>query len=169
MLSRSITFILILFFCIGKTSGQEISFKVEVTSDTIYQGNFFKVRYTVENTQGDFIAPELDDWILVGGPNTSSQFSMINGQVKQSASYEYVLQAPEEGNFIIPQASLNNNGEVLTTDPIPVTVVANPDGIQVTPNTYGFRQNISQEKNVKPMTREDSLKMKLRKLKSVKI
>ena len=169
MFSKIFISILISILTISIGYGQDISFTVELTSDTIYQGNLFKVKYTVENTQGDFIAPELDDWVLVGGPNTSSQFSMINGTVKQSASYEYILQAPEEGDFIIPQASLNNNGEVLTTDPIPVTVLANPNGIQVTPQTYGFRQNINQEKNTEPLSKEDSLKIKLRKLKSMKI
>jgi len=165
-----IPYTLILFsLSIVMLHSQDISFTVEVTADTIYQGNAIKVKYTVENTQGDFVAPELDEWVLIGGPNTSSQFSMINGSVTQSASYEYILQAPMEGRYMIPEASLNNGEEIITTEPVWITVLPNPDGIQVVPHEYGFRQQINHQKSNTPLSSQDSLKLKLRKLKSVKI
>ena len=150
-------------------NSQDIAFTVEVTSDTVYQGNALKVRYTVKNTQGDFIAPELEEWILIGGPNTSSQFSMINGVITQSASYEYILRAPIEGRYLIPEASLNNGEEVIFTEPVWITVLPNPDGIQIVPQEYGYQQRIEQKKQSKPLSAQDSLKLKLKKLKSTKI
>ena len=170
MLQRLVLSLLTSLFLSGLLYGQDVSFNLVISADTILQGNIIKVKFEVTNTQGQFEPPTFDNWIILGGPNTSSQFSMINGKVTQSASYEYILQAPEEGAILIESGTLNNGEESLTTEPVLITILPNPDGRQIQPQRYGYRQEIL----VKPALRDslspqDSLKLKLSKLKSTKI
>ncbi|MFT4566304.1 MAG: hypothetical protein ACI9FN_001259 [Saprospiraceae bacterium] len=162
--------LLVQLTCTVLLFGQEVSFNCVVSADTILQGNILKVKFEVKNTQGQFEPPSFDEWDLVSGPNTSSQFSMINGHVTQSSSYEYILQAPEEGVLLINSATLNDGEEMLSTEPFIVTILSNPGGRQVVPKGYGYRQEIL----VKPtlpdsLSPQDSLKLKLSRLKSTKI
>jgi len=166
----NLVFFLSLIFCSSNIYSQDISFNIRVSADTLLQGNILKAKFEIKNADGDFEPPTFDEWLLVGGPNSSSQYSMINGKVTQSSSYEYILQAPEEGNLVIGPATLTSGEETLTTDPIIITVLPNPEGKQVRPQGYGYRQEIL----VKPalrdsMSPQDSLKLKLSKLKSTKI
>jgi hypothetical protein len=61
---------------------QDPHFKVEVSSDTILLGNYFELKYTIENTQGDFNPPEFAGLKLVAGPNHASSYSIMNGKGK---------------------------------------------------------------------------------------
>ena len=134
------------------------------------QGNIIKVKFEVKNTQGQFEPPVFENWLILGGPNTSSQFSMINGRITQSASYEYILQAPEEGVFLIDSGKLNNGEEAFTTEAVLITVLPNPEGRQVMPQRYGYQQEILVKPALKDsLSAQDSLKIKLSRLKSTKI
>lgn len=105
-------------------------FTVEVSSDSILLGNYFVVKFTLENANiDDFQAPDFGDFNLVSGPNVSSSMSVINGEVSQKASYIYYLEPRDIGNFYIQPASVNTGEEVLETTPLEVLVVPNPEGI----------------------------------------
>lgn len=114
--------------------GQDATFKIGVSADTLLVGNYFEVKYTVENTDGKFEAPNLSSFDVIGGPNTSSSFSMINGSVTQSSSYSYYLRPPDIGVFTIPPAFLTTSTDTLATMPIDIIVVPNPEGIIQEPN-----------------------------------
>jgi len=64
------------------------------------------------------------DLRLVGGPNTTTRMSFVNG--KSSASYQvvYVLVAPRVGRFEIPALALEVDGQAHRTSPIEVLVGA---------------------------------------------
>ncbi|HQU59953.1 MAG TPA: BatD family protein, partial [Saprospiraceae bacterium] len=69
-------------------------FSVEVSSDSILMGNYFKVVFTLENANGEqFEAPLFQGFDVVSGPSFSSSISVINGQTSQKVSYTYYLQA----------------------------------------------------------------------------
>lgn len=110
--------------------GQEGIIGVEVSKDTVLMGNYFKVEFTIENVRvRDFSPPNLDDFYIVGGPNQSSSFSMTNGEISQSKSYTYHLQPKEEGAFVIKSATVETKEGALTTDPVSIVVISNPDGL----------------------------------------
>ncbi len=159
----------IIFFITGTLGGQDVVFKVEVTADTLYFGNPLGVKYTFENIQGDFVPPSFEGFDIVGGPNVSNQFSMINGAVTQSSSYEYYLMPNEVGDLTVGEATLENGDGPMYSDVISIIVVDNPEGIRQRYNRY--RQSYTQMNVGKKttMTKSDSLKMKLRKVKSKKI
>ena len=150
-------------------SGQDVVFKVQVTADTLYFGNPIGVKYTFENIQGDFVPPDFKGFDIIGGPNVSNQFSMINGVVSQSSSYEYYLMPTELGNLTISEATLENGDGPMYSEALGIIVVDNPDGIQQNYNRYKQSHAVIGSVEKKPMTKSDSLKMKLKKIKSKKI
>lgn len=109
---------------------QDVQFKAEVSSDSILMDNYLEVRFTIENAEGDFEAPEFEEFELLFGPNTSSSFSMINGQVSQKASYTYTIRPLHEGILYVEPAVFTSGEEVLETDPIEIEVYPNPAGIE---------------------------------------
>jgi hypothetical protein len=108
---------------------QDPKFSVEVSSDTLLLGNYLEVVFTLENASGNFEAPDLSKFNLRGGPNRSSSLSIINGEVSQSTSYSYYIEAPDIGNYTILPAYVTIGENVLETPPIDIIVVPNPDGI----------------------------------------
>lgn len=113
-------------------------FTVEVSNDSILLGNSFEVKFTLENAQGaNFQMPEFSDFALVGGPNQSSSFSMVNGDVTQTMSYSFFLEPKDVGNFYVEPASIEIDDLVLETEPIEIITVPNPDGIIQRPKKRG--------------------------------
>ncbi|MDX1476517.1 MAG: BatD family protein [Saprospiraceae bacterium] len=128
-----------LFFT-GIVSAQTPKFTVEVSSDTILLGNYFELKFTIENgSNARFDPPDLSSFRLIGGPNTSTSMSIINGEVSQSASYTYYLEPPDLGIYTVPPAYVTIGESVLETPPIDLTVSPNPDGVIQRPHGPGKR------------------------------
>ncbi|MEZ4949367.1 MAG: BatD family protein [Saprospiraceae bacterium] len=105
-------------------------FKVQIDRDTVLMGNYFKVTFELENAKGvNFEMPTFDNFDIVGGPNQSSSFSMINGDVSQKVTYTFFLKPKMEGSYFIEPASIEVDGGVMETLPLEVNVYPNPDGI----------------------------------------
>lgn len=114
----------------GIVSSQEISWKIEVSTDSILMGNAFEVRFTIENAAGEIEAPAFEAFELLRGPNTSSSYSNFNGRVSQEASYTYLIRPIREGTLYIEAAYFTNGEEVYETEPTPIQVYPNPEGIE---------------------------------------
>ena len=126
VLFNGMLFLSIPFFMLA----QEAKFEVEVSEDSILFGNYFKVKFSLENAKAvNFTAPEFEGFKVVSGPNMTSSFSMINGQVSQSMSYTYYLEPLEVGNYYIAPASVELEDGFLETMPLPILVIPNPEGI----------------------------------------
>ncbi len=162
--------LLFLFLLISSVvSGQDEVFKVGTTADTLYIGNPVGVKYTFENVQGDFQPPQFEGFDIVGGPNVSNQFSMINGEVTQSSSYEYYLMPRSTGTYTIGEATLENDEGLIHSDLIDIVVIDNPQGLQQSYTRYDYNKTRIGHRAKARMTKSDSLRMKLRKIKSTKI
>lgn len=112
---------------------------MSVSSDTLLLGNYLELRFEVLNGSGKFNPPDFAGWRIVAGPNTASSYSINNGEVSQSSSYSYYLEAPSEGEFIIGQARLKSNDGELKTPEIKVVVLPNPEGIRQHPKNKAER------------------------------
>ncbi len=105
-------------------------FKVEISSDSILLGNYFSVCFTLENAPGrDFQPPVFEGFRIVRGPNVSSSTRIVNGEVFQKIAYTFYLEPKDIGNYYIEPASIQAGEQLLETQPRPVLVVPNPDGI----------------------------------------
>ena len=114
---------------------EESSFRIEVSSDSILFGNYFEVKFILENESGrQFEPPSFDGFTLVGGPNQATNFSIMNGKTSQSMSYSYYLKPLDIGNYYIDPARIFVGDKVLETLPQEILVVVNPDEEYQPPN-----------------------------------
>jgi hypothetical protein len=165
---RSLMIIYLMGAGINYSSAQDAVIYVECTADTLSKGDRFKIRYTIENASGQFEPPSFSDLSVLGGPNMSSQYSMINGAVTQRSSYEYFLEATDEGDVYIDPALFIAGDSTLSSPALRIFITDNPTSEYHTFNTYELR-----ETNVivpdKVMSAQDSLRIKLRNVKTRKI
>lgn len=139
-------------------SGQTPKLSVSVSTDTVLLGNHFELKFTIENASASgFEAPDLYEFNIISGPNTSSSISIINGEVSQSASYTYYLEPTEIGVYTIKPAYLTSGDVALETPPIDIIVVPNPEGIIQRPHSAAKRfdqifapQEPAEEKSTRP-------------------
>lgn len=109
---------------------EDAKFSVKVSMDSILYGNYFQVVFSLENAKGqDFQAPAFEDFYVKSGPNMSSSFSMVNGEVSQSISYTFYLEPKDVGNYYIQPASIAVGESMLETEPVEIMVVPNPEGL----------------------------------------
>lgn len=123
----------ILIYTLGITfvnsgNAQDLIFEVEASTDTLYLGNLVEIKYTIKNVDGEFSPPDFGGMVLVGGPNTSNQYSMINGKVSQSSSYSYVLQPITKGIYTVSEAQFKSKGSIFRSAALQIVAIANPDG-----------------------------------------
>ena len=90
-------------------------------------GEQFRLSFSF-NAKGDnFKAPDLRDFNILSGPNTSSSSSIqiINGNMTRSVSYTYtyILSAIKKGKFKIPSAKIRYKGKVYESNSITIEVV----------------------------------------------
>ena len=117
-------------------------FTVNISMDSVLLGNYFEVKYMLENGSADnFVAPNFENFNVIGGPNTSTSMSFMNGAMSQSISYTYYLEPRDVGSFFIQPASVETSGEFLETVPMEILVVPNPDGITQTPKQRNNPRN----------------------------
>lgn len=136
------SFLILLFVFVSTfTFAQDkpVTFTVDISTDSILMDNYFQVRFTVENADGqNFEAPDFSEsFDIVSGPNFSTSVSMMNGDVTQSMNITYYLRPRDVGAYYIQPASVQAQGELLETMPMEVFVHPNPDGIQQSPPMQG--------------------------------
>lgn len=124
---HNIILILLCFSLQGTLQGQDSNLAIEVNRDTVLLGNTVKVKFTLENYEGEFTSPSFDEFDILGGPNVATSVSIINGDMSKTESYSYILQPRETGEYIIGEEVISNQG--MQKEEIKIIVVDNPDGI----------------------------------------
>ena len=106
---------------------QEPRIKVSAKSQ-VTVGEQFRVAFEVNAEGKDFKAPSFNGFTRIGGPMTSTSTSMqsVNGKTSYTVTntFSYVLLAEKEGDFTIGPASSMVDGNVVTSEPYPIKVVA---------------------------------------------
>lgn len=154
---------------------QNKSFSLEVNNDTILLGNYIIAKFSVSNIDGNFEAPNLQDFQIVSGPNTSSMFSMVNGETTRESSYTYYLKPLKEGDNFIDPAYIFGKSDTLETNPYNIFVLPNPEGKIIEPKqpkSRMFNFSLPEDKiDLYPNDKQPSLikKKKKNKLKTRKL
>lgn len=118
------SFVFITLFIIPIAFCQKGSLTVKVDKDTVYLDEILKVEFLLDNLTGNFKAPDFIGFRIVSGPNTSSSFSMVNGEVNQKKSYSYVLVPQSIGSQYIDAATVQNDDGLVTTEPLEIFVLS---------------------------------------------
>ena len=125
------------------------SFSIDVSSDSLLVGNYIKVSFISENSDGQFEAPQFEGMQVLGGPNMSSSISIVNGNKSSTISYSYLLQPIDVGSYTIPPAYLVQEDNTLETTPTIINVYPNPQGI-ITPPQESSRGSFFQFEEMFP-------------------
>ncbi|MCF8244100.1 MAG: BatD family protein [Saprospiraceae bacterium] len=127
----------LIFSCFYLLFSQDKSakFTVTVSTDSILMDNYFEVKFTLENADGqNFEAPDFNEHFhVISGPNFSTSMSIVNGRMAQSMTITYYVEPKEIGLFYILPASVQTEDKILETSPLEILVVPNPDGIKQSP------------------------------------
>ncbi len=117
---------MVLSFCFGLAAiiNAQVEFIATADAKQVVTGQYFTVKFTLKNGDGDqFKPPSFAGLQVVGGPSRSQMRSNINGQVSYEVSYGYTLSADKPGKLKIGSATINANGETYKTAPLSIDVV----------------------------------------------
>lgn len=130
---------IVAFFLCAQSAliSQEVQITANVSSDSILLGNYFILEIKTKGNASDYVLPNLKDFEVVGGPNTSMSTTMINGKVDMSKTISYYLEPSEVGQYFVEPIVLNIEDESYSTDPIEINVFPNPEGIIENPSMNG--------------------------------
>ena len=106
--------------------GQNVQF-TGPAKNVVRIGERFNLVYSLNAEGNSFRGPEFEKFQVLTGPHTSqsSSVQIINGKVSRSVdyTYTYVLSAREEGIFEVPEAQVNVDGEIFTSNKVKIQVV----------------------------------------------
>lgn len=114
----------IVFFCILFTQPllAQVSFEASVNKEQVPLNDVIQIEFTMNSDGDNFSPPSFEAFTVVGGPSSSVSYSWINGRKSFKKSYSFLLQPKRKGKFTIGKASIQIEGETLTTNPITITV-----------------------------------------------
>jgi BatD DUF11 like domain len=119
-----ISFLLYLFYA-SITLAQP--FTASASSDKVGINDRFQVSFTFSGTDinglSNYTAPAFRNFLVLSGPNQSTNMEIINGAVSSSRTFSYYLQAKSIGKFNIEAASINLGGKTYRTKAISIEVV----------------------------------------------
>lgn len=143
---------------------QQPSYTVEISHDTAYINEIITLTYTLTNVEGQYQQPDLSIWEYMG-PNTSIRSSWINGVSKSEAHYTYQMIPREAGDLTIDGAQVLMADDTEVTFPPVVVHILPTRGRSISEHTMSITQLLT-DQEISP---QDSLQIKLRKLKTKKI
>ena len=111
--------------------GQDLEARVTVNRDSILLGNTLTLSVSVDGEGIEGIELNLPDNLeIVSGPNVSSTMTMMNGDVTQTSTYNYIILPSEVGTDYIPPMIITTSKGEIETDPVTIDTYPNPTNIQ---------------------------------------
>ena len=107
---------------------QDITFEATVDKTQMAYEDVLRLSFRLAGGNIDLnVTPELpdlaQDFDILGGPNRSTEISIINGKPTSSLAIHYVLSPKTPGTLRIGSATLTYDNKTYTTEPITVEVV----------------------------------------------
>lgn len=102
----------------------QVRFEASTDAKEVIEGNFFEVRFTLYNANGnDFSPPDFRPFTVVSGPNRSLSTTNINGNVSHEMTISYTLLAERPGTFRVNPAKIKVKGKLYSTRALTVQVL----------------------------------------------
>jgi hypothetical protein len=106
---------------------QNGTFVASVDRATVGTGDRFEVSFAVSgsdvNGVKNFKPPNFNPFVVLSGPNQSTNMQFVNGQMSGSVTYTYYLYARQTGKYSIGAASVEYKGTTLQTQQVQIEVV----------------------------------------------
>lgn len=103
----------------------DVKISLSVSATRISMQDYLQVQYLIENTTrvSSFIPPKFRQFQVVEGPNQTTGYNMINGNLKEYVSFSYLLRPGKTGKWVIPAATARVEGKNYTSNAVEVVVV----------------------------------------------
>jgi hypothetical protein len=98
------------------------TFTASASKTVVGAGEEFEVSFSIDANGSGFVPPSFSHFNIYSGPNASSSFSFVNGNVSQSISFSFTLAAKEEGTFTIEPASISVGGKTIKSNSLTIQV-----------------------------------------------
>jgi hypothetical protein len=110
--------VLFLISCIINTKAQTVT--VRASAQRIPMGEPFEIQFAIEGNATKYTPPNFTDFVVLGGPNQSSNMSFVNGAMSQSITLSYYLTPKKEGDLIIPPLMAYVGGKAIASQPFKI-------------------------------------------------
>lgn len=114
---------LILVFFGLQLWAQDATLTATVSQKEVTLNDQFQLTFTLNGNGRNFQPPALNDFHVLMGPNQSTSMQIINGNISQSLSFSYYLQAKNPGTFKIGPAAIEAGGKRIQSNTITITVL----------------------------------------------
>jgi len=105
---------------------QDGTLTVAADPTRVAAGEQFQLTFTFSgsdvNSVRNLKAPDLNQFVVISGPNQSTNMQWINGQMSASIAYTYILYARQAGKFAIGSATIEYKGKILQSNTIQIEV-----------------------------------------------
>ncbi|MFH0991975.1 MAG: BatD family protein [bacterium] len=125
---KSFIFPFLLLILLSRSAfAQDASFEASVAQTTVATGEQFALSFTCSGTEmnsmKNFRAPDFNQFVVLSGPNQSTNMQIVNNSVSATIIYTYYLSARQPGKFSIGSASIEYKGKTLKTKALQIEVV----------------------------------------------
>ena len=130
---------LLVFLLAGHAVQAQIKFSATIAPDQIGKNEYTQLRLVLENAKEveQIVPPNLNNFIIVSGPNQESGMTMINGVVKKFVALNFILKPKSTGNFIIGGAQARADAGDYKTNAVKLKVTADASGNNSGSNVFG--------------------------------
>ena len=115
--------------------GQEYTVRASVSKNKVALNERFEYKIEISGKSTSLPNPDLPDltnFAVLSGPNTSTSIQYINGAMSSSKAYSYILMPKKVGNFTIPGIEIEIEGNIYNSNAISIQVSKN----QIKPNQH---------------------------------
>jgi RNA-binding protein YhbY len=117
----------IVLFSAASLQSQDGTFTASADPTRVAAGEQFQLTLTFNgsdvNSVRNLKAPDFNRFVVISGPNQSTNMQWINGQMSASVAYTYILYARQEGKFTIGSATIEYKGKALKSNAIQMEVI----------------------------------------------
>jgi hypothetical protein len=117
-------FLLLLVATMSQLANAQVKFSASLSANKISKNEVVQLKLTVENAKEvqQITPPDLKNFVIVSGPNQESGMSVINGDMKQFISLNFILQPKTPGNYTIGAATARADGKELRSNAVQLRV-----------------------------------------------
>jgi len=117
----------------GLLFSADITLNATVDKNQVGLNNRFIYKLEVSGESASLPKPEFpkfENFSLLSGPNTSTNIQYVNGAMSASNIYTFYLKPQKEGKFSIAQATLEVEGETISSNGIEISVIKGSPAVQ---------------------------------------
>jgi hypothetical protein len=116
----------IVLFSAASLQAQDGTFIAAADPMKVAAGEQFQLTFTFTgsdvNSVRNLKAPDFNQFVVISGPNQSTNMQWINGQMSASIAYTYILYARQAGKFTIGSATIEYKAKALKSSAIQIEV-----------------------------------------------